>query len=85
MRQGTCQWSRQKVLRRLGGGGRHRSDIIALPLSLLGAGLPWRGLELGRHGGVVVLVGGSVVVGGVGVVCGGVSVVLGIGAAFLFV
>ena len=29
---------------------RHCSDIIALPLSLLGDGLPQRGLELGVNG-----------------------------------
>ena len=67
-----------KVLRRLGGGGRHHSDIIiALPLHLLlgAGGLPWRCLELGRHGGVVVVVVGSVVGGGFGVIGGSVVLV----------
>jgi len=32
------------------GWGRHCSDIIVLPLSLLGAGLSRRGLELGVNG-----------------------------------
>ena len=66
--------------------GRGRfSGSGAVPLSLLGAGgLPRRGLELGRHVGVVVVVGSSVVGGGVGygVV---VVVVVVLGATFLVV
>ena len=54
-----------EVCRRFGGEGRHLSYVSALPL---GGRLPWRGLQLGRHGGVVIVVGGSVaaysVVGG---------------------
>jgi hypothetical protein len=62
----------------LGDGGRHRSDIIDLPLNLLGAGLPRWGLELGWHVGVVVVVVSSVVGSGIGVVSGsGVGVVGG--------
>jgi hypothetical protein len=48
---------------RLGGGGG-----ITATLSWL----PWRGLELGQHGGVAVVVGGSIVGNGVGVINGGV-------------
>jgi hypothetical protein len=47
----------------LGGGGG-----ITATLSLL----PWRGLELGQHGGIAVVVGGSIVGSGVGVINGGV-------------
>ena len=67
----------EEVHRRLGRGGRHCSDIIiALPLHLLlGTGLPWRGLELGRHGVVVAVVVGSIVSSGFGVVGGSVVLV----------
>jgi hypothetical protein len=77
-----------KVLRRLGGGGTHCSDIIiALPLHLLlgAGGLPWRCLELGRHGGVVVVVVGSVVGGGGFGVVGGSVVLVALFAVNLFV
>ena len=48
---------------RLGGGGG-----ITATLSWL----PWRGLELGQHGGVAVVLGGSIVGSGVSVINGGV-------------
>jgi hypothetical protein len=78
------------VHRRVGGGGRHRSDIITFRLlgGLLGAsgGLPHKP---GRHGGVFggSVFGGSVVDGGVVDVGGGDGVVnaLFIVGDFLFV
>jgi hypothetical protein len=72
------------VHRRLGGGGRHLSDIFAFRLlgGLLGAGV---GLphEPGRHGGIVGVFGGSVVDGGVGV--GVVGIGVGVVDVFAFV
>ena len=70
-----------EVLRRLGGGGRRCSGSGALPLSLLGAGrLPRRGRDLGRNGGVVVVVRSNVIVGssiaGGGVVGYGIVVIV---------
>jgi hypothetical protein len=70
-----------KVLRGLGGGGRHCSGSGAI---LLG-GLRRKRLHLGRHGGVVVVVGGSVVGGGVGVGVGGVGGGIGVIIDALFV
>jgi hypothetical protein len=72
------------VHRRLGGGGRHLSDIVAFRLlgGLLGAGV---GLphKPGRHGGIVGVFGGSVVDGGVGV--GVVGIGVGVVGVFAFV
>ena len=35
------------------GAGGHRSNLVALPICLLGNELPWLRLGLGRHGSVV--------------------------------
>ena len=73
-----------EVCRRFGGEGRHLSYISTLPV---GARLPWRGLQLGRHGGVVIVVGGSVTADSVGVSGGSgfvVRVALFIVGDFLF-
>jgi hypothetical protein len=72
-----------EVHRQLGGGGRHRSNIV----TLLGTGLPRQGLDLGWHGGVVVVVEGSIVGSGVAIGVNGVNLigVLGVSVAFLFV
>ena len=61
----------------LGCRGRHHLDIIITLLlgGLLCSGLPWRGLELGRHDGAVDVVGGSIVVSDIGVVDGSVDLV----------
>jgi len=80
----TVVGDKEEVCRRFGGEGRHLSYVSALPL---GGRLPWRGLQLGRHGGVVIIVEGSVAADSVGVSGGSrgvVPVALFIVGDFLF-
>ena len=68
----TVVGDKEEVCRTFGGEGRHLSYVSALPL---GGRLPWRGLQLGRHGGVVIIVEGSVAADSVGVSGGSTGVV----------